>query len=110
MKKTFLLAGLLAASAFSFAQTLELVEKVVPQKGKVIIPFEKYKMSNNDLTLIIHEDHSDPIVHHPGPAPLGPHRTPLPLLRPLGLPMSGLCVCCLSFVAALVWLLNSRFS
>lgn len=63
MKKTFLLASILAATAFSYAQTLELVEKVLPQKGKVVIPFEKYKMSGNDLTLIIHEDHSDPIVH-----------------------------------------------
>jgi zinc protease len=63
MKKTFLMAGIVATTAFSYAQTLELVEKAVPQKGKVIIPFEKYKMSSNDLTLIIHEDHSDPIVH-----------------------------------------------
>ncbi len=45
------------------AQTLELIEKVESKPGKVIIPCEKYKLSTNDLTLIIHEDHSDPVVH-----------------------------------------------
>lgn len=43
------------------AQT-KLVEKV-DQKGKeVIIPYSKYVLSNG-LTLIVHEDHSDPVVH-----------------------------------------------
>lgn len=41
----------------------ELVEKVESQEGKVVIPYEKYKLTSNDLTLIIHEDHSDPVVH-----------------------------------------------
>ena len=48
----------------SIAQTsFELVEKVTPQVGKVLIPYEKYNLPANDLTLIIHEDHSDPIVN-----------------------------------------------
>ncbi len=43
------------------AQT-KLIEKVV-QKGKeVVIPYEKYVLPNG-LTVVIHEDHSDPIVH-----------------------------------------------
>lgn len=51
-------------SLASFAQTsFELVEKVEAEEGKVIIPYTKYKMPINDLTLIIHEDHSDPIVN-----------------------------------------------
>lgn len=41
----------------------ELVEEVKKEDGKVIIPYTKYRLTSNDLTLIIHEDHSDPIVH-----------------------------------------------
>ena len=46
------------------AQLPKLLEKV-EKKGKsseVVIPFEKYKLANG-LTVLIHEDHSDPIVH-----------------------------------------------
>lgn len=42
------------------AQTT-LIEKV--EKGDdIVIPYEKYELDNG-LTLIIHEDHSDPLVH-----------------------------------------------
>ncbi|MCB9252578.1 MAG: insulinase family protein, partial [Flavobacteriales bacterium] len=47
---------------YTYAQ-YELIDKVEPQPGKAIISYEKYKLLSNDLTLIIHEDHSDPIVH-----------------------------------------------
>ena len=50
----------MASSVFG---QFELIEKVEPQPGKPIIAYEKYKLLSNDLTLIIHEDHSDPIVH-----------------------------------------------
>ncbi|MCX6292169.1 MAG: pitrilysin family protein [Bacteroidetes bacterium] len=49
----------------------QLIEKVVPNSsptepasssGKLIIPYEKWKLPNG-LTLIIHEDHSDPVVN-----------------------------------------------
>ena len=65
MKKFFLPLACIAFVSFAKAQTptLELIEKVEPQKGKIIIPFEKYRLTSNDLTLIIHEDHSDPVVH-----------------------------------------------
>lgn len=43
------------------AQT-KLVEKVTKQGNQIVIPYEKYLLSNG-LTLIIHEDHSDPVVH-----------------------------------------------
>ncbi len=46
------------------AQQTKFIEKV-EKKGKsakVVIPFEKYKLANG-LTVLIHEDHSDPIVH-----------------------------------------------
>lgn len=56
-----LAAGLLLATPAAMAQT-KLVEKV-EQKGKeIVIPYQKYVLSNG-LTLIVHEDHSDPVVH-----------------------------------------------
>jgi zinc protease len=39
----------------------KLVEKVTPKGSEVVIPFEKYILPNG-LTLIIHEDHSDPVI------------------------------------------------
>ncbi len=51
-------------SILSAAQSnFQLVEKVEPTEGKVIIPYQKYTLPQNGLTLIIHEDHSDPIAH-----------------------------------------------
>ncbi|MBO6515773.1 MAG: insulinase family protein [Bacteroidia bacterium] len=49
-------------SSTSFGQ-FELVEDVKGSAEGNIIAYQKYKLSSNDLTLIIHEDHSDPIVH-----------------------------------------------
>ena len=39
-----------------------LVEKVEKKGDEVVISYEKYVLPNG-LTLIIHEDHSDPIVY-----------------------------------------------
>jgi zinc protease len=39
-----------------------LVEKVTKQGNEIVIPYEKYVLPNG-LTLIVHEDHSDPVVH-----------------------------------------------
>jgi zinc protease len=56
-----LVAVLWLAASVAIAQT-KLVEKV-EQKGKeVVIPYQKFILSNG-LTLIVHEDHSDPVVH-----------------------------------------------
>jgi len=58
---------LVAAALFLFfsgtvtAQT-KLVEKVTRKGDELVIPYEKYVLSNG-LTLIIHEDHSDPVAH-----------------------------------------------
>jgi zinc protease len=57
-----LLLAFAVCTSMAFAQ-FELIEKVDQQPGKPIISYEKYKLTSNDLTLIIHEDHSDPIVH-----------------------------------------------
>ena len=45
----------------AIAQT-RLVQKVDKKGDEVVIPFEKYVL-NNGLTLIVTEDHSDPLVH-----------------------------------------------
>jgi len=49
----------LATAAFSQAK---LVEKVTRKGDELVIPYEKYTLPNG-LTLIVHEDHSDPVVH-----------------------------------------------
>jgi zinc protease len=49
---------LFAAGAYSQAT---LVEKVERKPGEYTIAYEKYKLPNG-LTIIIHEDHSDPLV------------------------------------------------
>ena len=63
MKRKFLmLAGFtLCFGVFINAQT-RLVEKVTKKGDELVIPYEKYVLSNG-LTLIVHEDHSDPVVH-----------------------------------------------
>ena len=62
LKFSTLLLSLLFFVSPTFAQ-FELVEDVKGDLSKNIIPYQKYKLTSNDLTLIIHEDHSDPIVH-----------------------------------------------
>lgn len=50
-------------STTAFSQTTTFVEEVLPGKsGELVIPYKKYKLTNG-LTIILHEDHSDPIVH-----------------------------------------------
>ena len=40
----------------------KLLEKVEAKEGEMIIPYEKWQLPNG-LTIILHEDHSDPLVH-----------------------------------------------
>jgi zinc protease len=51
----FILTGMISGQA-------RLVEKVTRKGDEIVIPYEKYKLPNG-LTLLIHEDHSDPLVH-----------------------------------------------
>lgn len=64
MKK--LVLSVAAASLFLSTGRLHgqarLVEKVVQKGQEPVIPYERYVLPNG-LTLLIHEDHSDPIVH-----------------------------------------------
>lgn len=63
MKKSFLLLtiSLLWLAAIVNGQT-RLVEKITKQGNQIVIPYEKYVLPNG-LTLIVHEDRSDPVVH-----------------------------------------------
>ena len=60
-RKLALLIPFLVLAIFIQAQT-RLVEKIEKKGNEIVIPYEKYVLSNG-LTLIIHEDHSDPVVH-----------------------------------------------
>jgi len=62
MKRKYLACILLACSGSALAQGPKLVEKVVRKGDEVVIPYEKYVLGNG-LTVILAEDHSDPIVH-----------------------------------------------
>jgi zinc protease len=60
-QKLFGLLSLLFITMAAFSQA-KLVEKVAKKGGELIIPYEKYVLPNG-LTVIVHEDHSDPVVH-----------------------------------------------
>jgi len=67
MKKLVLSGALVFAFTLSsFAQTdankPQLLEKVTVNPGELNIPYEKWRLPNG-LTIFIHEDHSDPLVH-----------------------------------------------
>ncbi len=63
LKRYVGVAGLLylLLPAVAGAQT-KLVEKVTRKGTELVIPYEKYVLPNG-LTLLVHEDHSDPVVH-----------------------------------------------
>lgn len=63
MKRRFLVfAGTLMLMNSAAWSQAKLVEKITKQGSDLVIPYEKYVLPNG-LTLIVHEDHSDPIVH-----------------------------------------------
>jgi len=62
MKKfSFLFLMIFSMTSIAFSQA-KLVQKVVKKGNEIVIPFEKYELPNG-LTVIISEDHSDPVVH-----------------------------------------------
>lgn len=62
MKNLFLITLVLNfVTTQTFAQP-KLIEKVSRKGSEIIIPYEKYELPNG-LTVVIHEDHSDPIVY-----------------------------------------------
>src|SRR5688572_12287380 len=60
-QKLQMISVCLLLAGVSFSQT-KLVEKVTKDGNKIVIPYEKYVLSNG-LTLVVHEDQSDPVVH-----------------------------------------------
>ena len=48
-------------SPFGFSQA-KLIEKITRKGDAILIPYEKYVLPNG-LTVVVHEDHSDPLVH-----------------------------------------------
>ncbi len=63
MNKKLIISG--ALSLLSLATLVAqptLVEKIESKDGKIAIPYEKWKLPNG-LTILLHEDHSDPAVH-----------------------------------------------
>lgn len=62
MKYLFNLFVFTLLSLFTANAQTKLVEKVDKKGNPFNIPYEKYVLSNG-LTVIVHEDHSDPIVH-----------------------------------------------
>ncbi len=62
MKKLYAIAAIACLCySDSFSQA-KLVEKIEKKGNEVIIPYEKYVLPNG-LTVVLHEDHSDPLVH-----------------------------------------------
>lgn len=61
MKKLLLSALSLMFGLGAYAQAT-LIEKVEAKADKVVIPYERWKLPNG-LTILLHEDHSDPIVN-----------------------------------------------
>jgi len=62
MKKLlFTATAVCAIATLTFGQA-KLVEKVTKKGDELVIPYEKYVLPNG-LTVILHEDHSDPVVH-----------------------------------------------
>lgn len=60
MKKLLIVLFMLVASDV-LPQT-KIIEKISQKGSELVIPYEKHVLPNG-LTLIIHEDHSDPVVH-----------------------------------------------
>jgi len=63
MKKILLSLFAVAIAASSYGQAdIPLVKEVKAQEGSLNIPYKRYVLKNG-LNILIHEDHSDPIVH-----------------------------------------------
>lgn len=60
-KNIFIIGAACLLANFSYGQA-RLVEKIEKKGDELVIPYEKYVYPNG-LTLVVHEDHSDPIVH-----------------------------------------------
>ena len=63
MKSKIFLMAVLLCNVYQVASAqAKLVETVSRNGDELVIPYKKYVLPNG-LTLVVHEDHSDPIVH-----------------------------------------------
>lgn len=62
MLKSGLITLTILFYSFSAFSQVKLLEKVQRKGNELIIPYEKYQLKNG-LIILVHEDHSDPIVH-----------------------------------------------
>lgn len=60
--KLIITSFILTLIPFMSHSQYKLIEKVEKKGNEVVIPYTKYQLDNG-LIVIIHEDHSDPIVH-----------------------------------------------
>ena len=60
--RTFVFVAVLFIFSNTAIGQARLIEKVEKKGNEIVIPYEKYVLPNG-LTIIIHEDHSDPIVY-----------------------------------------------
>lgn len=62
LRKTIILTAIVALPLLGIAQA-KFIEKVSKSSAsEIVIPYEKYILPNG-LTVLVHEDHSDPLVH-----------------------------------------------
>jgi zinc protease len=52
----------IASPSSTVAPTRTLIERIEAQPGKISIAYDRWKLSNG-LTVLLHEDHSDPVVN-----------------------------------------------
>jgi len=62
MKHKISIAALLFLTVYNLQAQPKLIDKAEKNDNPFFIPYEKYVLQNG-LTIIVHEDHSDPIVH-----------------------------------------------
>lgn len=63
MKRKSIILGLLSVFTIStYIAQPTLIEKVEAKPGKLTIPYERWKLPNG-LTILLHEDHSDPVIN-----------------------------------------------
>lgn len=60
--RSFILVLLLSTMYAAASAQAKLVETIAKNGDELVIPYQKYVLPNG-LTLVVHEDHSDPIVH-----------------------------------------------
>src|SRR6185369_1938939 len=63
MKKQIIFSGIMSALLMgSVIAQPTLIEKIEAKPDKVVIPYERWKLPNG-LMILLHEDHSDPVVN-----------------------------------------------